>query len=610
MCALTWDNGLVAKGYRRVDRDQRFLLAEDMRDWLPADDPVWLVIEAVELLDTSALHVKRKIGGVGRAGYDPDMLLALLIWGWAQGQRSSRRLERLCHRDVAFRIICAGDAPDHVTISRFRADCTDVVEDLFTQVLVLCAKVGLARLGVVALDGVKIGSDASLSANRTGEGLARALVEAEAAEQEKLRQRLAAQAAAASAEHAAVDSAEDELFADRADDRTPPELANPQSRAARIRAAIADLAGEDDKREQRRQAAARRAKEAEQATQNRRELLAQWRDKTRQRQQKGQPPWEIEVEIREEIYRRALAEEQARVDRWRPGARGMKPGPAEQHRRVRKARASWEKAVAQRQAREQAEQAAAATKAPAHKPARSAADLAPARRNTTDPQSRAMPLRGGGWVQGYNCQAATTEDGVIIATGVDNNPSDMVTFADMVAKADAAAQVVLRHRAATADRSEGDLSHCGTGSFGDPERWGIDDVDGGATTRIGLLLADAGYLSAENLTCPGPKRLIAPGKSKQVRDTARHTPAAGPPPVDGTATDRNAHRIATVEGASIYSRRSHIAETPFGHAKHNLNFRRFTSRGLDRAAAEFSFHAMVHNLLKAISTGNLRPALG
>ncbi|WP_322791040.1 transposase [Mycolicibacterium poriferae] len=75
------------------------------------------------------------------------MLLTLLIWGWAQGQRSSRRLERLCHRDVAFRIICAGDVPDHVTISRFRADCADAAADLFTQVLMLCAKLGLARLG-------------------------------------------------------------------------------------------------------------------------------------------------------------------------------------------------------------------------------------------------------------------------------------------------------------------------------------------------------------------------------------------------------------------------------------------------------------------------------
>ena len=116
---------MVAKGYRPVDRDQDYLLPPSMREWLADDDPVWLVIEAVAQLDTSKLHARRKVGGVGRAGYHPDMLLTLLIWGWAQGQRSSRKLERLCHRDIAYRVICAGDVPDHATISRFRAECAD-----------------------------------------------------------------------------------------------------------------------------------------------------------------------------------------------------------------------------------------------------------------------------------------------------------------------------------------------------------------------------------------------------------------------------------------------------------------------------------------------------
>lgn len=93
---------LVAKGYRLVDRDLQFLLPESMRDWLPASDPVWLVISVVSELDTSGLHARRRIGGAGRAGYDPDMLLTLLIWAWAQGVRSSRVIERLCQRDVGF----------------------------------------------------------------------------------------------------------------------------------------------------------------------------------------------------------------------------------------------------------------------------------------------------------------------------------------------------------------------------------------------------------------------------------------------------------------------------------------------------------------------------
>jgi hypothetical protein len=89
---------LVAKGYRSVDRDQQFLLPKNMRDLLPASDPVWLVISVVAGLDTSRLHAKRRTGGAGRAGYDRDMLLILLIWAWAQGVRSSRVIEQRCQR--------------------------------------------------------------------------------------------------------------------------------------------------------------------------------------------------------------------------------------------------------------------------------------------------------------------------------------------------------------------------------------------------------------------------------------------------------------------------------------------------------------------------------
>ena len=137
----------MAKGYRLVDRDQQFLLPENMRDWLPASDPVWLVISVVAGLDTSGLHAWRRTGGAGRAGYDPDMLLTLLIWAWAQGMRSSRVIERLCDRDVAFRIICAGDGPDHVTIHGFAREAAEACEDLFAQVLVLCAGWGWASWG-------------------------------------------------------------------------------------------------------------------------------------------------------------------------------------------------------------------------------------------------------------------------------------------------------------------------------------------------------------------------------------------------------------------------------------------------------------------------------
>src|SRR5260370_30138751 len=214
----------MATRYRRVPRDQAFLLPPDMRDWLPGGHPVWLVIAVVDRhLDTSAVHATRRAGGAGAAGYDPDMLTALLVWAYANRVTSSRRIEGLCRTDIAFKVICAGQVPDHVTIARFRAGLGDAAAALFDQVMILCAKLGMGQLGLVTLDGMKIAASASKSANRTEDGL----------------RKLAAELAA---EHAATDAAEDALFGPGVrGGEVPPELADPRTRADRIAAALADL---------------------------------------------------------------------------------------------------------------------------------------------------------------------------------------------------------------------------------------------------------------------------------------------------------------------------------------------------------------------------------
>jgi transposase len=569
---------LVAKGYRSVDRDQQFLLPENMRDWLPASDPVWLMISVIAGLDTSALHAGRRTGGPGRAGYDPDVLLTLLIWAWAQGVRSSRVIERLCQRDVAFRIICAGDAPDHVTISRFRAQSAASMESLFVQVLMLCAQVGMGQLGVVALDSVKIASDASLSANRCAEGLRRAAAEQAEVDLQRRARELAAKAAA---EHAATDVEEDALYgADRRGDELPAELVDPGSRAARIAQALAELG--DGRRAAQREAAATRKRRREHDKQQQR--AAQLDAFRRRREQRtitpmGLPPAEIRVEVLTQNLAEARAAHQAKIERYHArGKRGRKPVPVEQAYRVRRIKAALDRAIAAEQVAQQRVQAGAAEAAVAAKPAAPTRSSGP-KRNITDPESRMMPLRGGGWIQGYNCQALTSSDGLIVATAVANNSSDATAFTEMMGKAIAAAALIDTHRPAAAPR-----------------------------TGIGVLLADAGYLSVDNLSAAGPDRLIAVGKQRELAAAAREHPTAGPPPPDATPIEAMAHRLRTPDGHALYSQRGHIAETPFAHAKHNLGFRRFTSRGITRAAAEFSFHALVHNLIKAIGTGALTPA--
>jgi site-specific DNA recombinase len=161
----------MAKRYRPVDRDQSFLLPPDMREWLPEDHLAWLVIAVIAEIDTTAFHARPGRSWAGRSRYDPDMMLTLLVYAYANKVLSSRRIEALCAVDVAFRLICAGDAPDHVTLARFRRKNLAAFGDLFARVLVLCAQAGMARVGTVAIDGTKIAANASGDANRTEDWL-------------------------------------------------------------------------------------------------------------------------------------------------------------------------------------------------------------------------------------------------------------------------------------------------------------------------------------------------------------------------------------------------------------------------------------------------------
>src|SRR5262245_58753974 len=157
----------MAGHYRRVDRDQVYLVPPSMSEWLPVEHPVWFVIEVIKDMATElkGFHARAVLGGIGRAAYDPTMLVTLLVYAMWQGVRSSRQIEARCHTDVAFRIVCAQDPPDHSTIARFRQANAARFADLFTQVLLLCARSGMGRFGKVAIDGTKISSNASMAAN-------------------------------------------------------------------------------------------------------------------------------------------------------------------------------------------------------------------------------------------------------------------------------------------------------------------------------------------------------------------------------------------------------------------------------------------------------------
>jgi transposase len=176
----------MAHHFREAERRQKALLPADMMEWLPENDIVHLIVEAVELMDLSKFEVSSKLGRAGQPPFAPQVLLALLIYAYSQGVRSSRAIERLCQRDAGYRFIVAEHQPDHTVIARFRQCHAAEMKAVFLAVLRLCREAGLVRLGLVALDGTKVQGNASLEANRTAASIEaeieKILAEAEAAD--------------------------------------------------------------------------------------------------------------------------------------------------------------------------------------------------------------------------------------------------------------------------------------------------------------------------------------------------------------------------------------------------------------------------------------------
>ena len=141
------------------DRTQGLLLPHDLRDWVGEDDVVHFIIEAVERIEIGAFKVNWR--GTGKAQYHPRMMCALLIYCYANGVFSSRRIERATYRDVAVRFIAADTHPDHDTIAAFRRENAEAFSVAFSQVLVLAQELDLLTLGMVSIDGTKIDANAS-----------------------------------------------------------------------------------------------------------------------------------------------------------------------------------------------------------------------------------------------------------------------------------------------------------------------------------------------------------------------------------------------------------------------------------------------------------------
>lgn len=204
---------------RAGDREQLYLMPPSVTDWLSEEHLAFFVLDVVAELDLGEFYAGYREDGRGGATYDPAMVLAVLLYAYCTGERSSRRIERRLVEDVAYRVVAANQTPDHATIARFRRRHQAAIAGLFVQVLGLCADAGLIDAGIIAIDGTKMQADASFFANRTREQLAAEIL----------------------AEAERVDAAEDEQHGEGRGDELPEEWARRKGRRERIRAALDSL---------------------------------------------------------------------------------------------------------------------------------------------------------------------------------------------------------------------------------------------------------------------------------------------------------------------------------------------------------------------------------
>jgi transposase len=371
-------------------REQGFLLPPDVREWLPADHLAWFVIDAVAEMDLDAFYGAYRADGHGRAAYEPSLIVALVLYAFATGVRSSRAIECHCRQDVAYRVITGNLVPDHATIARFICRHERALSELFGEVLKLCAQAGLVRPGVVSIDGTRIAGNASPEVNYEFEQIARELV----------------------AEVRATDAAEDEEFGAARGDELPEQLRSAEGR---------------------------------------REFFRRARGQLRREQVSPEPAAEPEPEPAEEVPLELDADEVARGrqgrDAWlREGKRQLErhrwaqPDPVSRSRagRLLLAAERLESDLSvERRAGEAYEHYRATARdrlgrrpggrARPHRPP----ELPAGKVNVTDPDSRPIPI-GFGFVQGYNAQAAVNEQQIVLAAEITNVSTDFSQLDPMV----------------------------------------------------------------------------------------------------------------------------------------------------------------------------------
>jgi transposase len=526
---LTWENAVMGRNFRKADsEDQGYLMPPDARAWLPRRHLAWALLELAAELDLSGFAARYRAGGQGSRPYDPAMMVTLVMYCYCKGIRSSRGIEMATFDDAGARVICGNLHPDHATAARFTERHEARLKGLLATSVAACAREGLVSVDVVAGDGTKVKASASMAANRTA-----AELEAEIAALEEV---IAAEVALWVEQHLAADAA-DATAADGGQPHdAPPGGAGPGGGGAGRKRTAQVLAR---RRQARKRLEADTTARAGQAGDKQRAKADHLAGRATRKEEEAARLFAVAAAKAEAYPARAAA--------CPPGKKptGKAPGAPDDNRDVRRVRA----VAARLRDKETAARAAAAAAGPGK-------DL---KVNATDPGSRVMPLKKGGFDQLCNAQVIACKKQVILAIGTHDNPGDTGALHPLLDKARAV-----------------------------PAAAGI-------TSPISKALRDSGYASDANFTaaCEAELYVAVTRESRQAgRSTAGYAPAAMM-----ESWQQMADRLDTPEGRALYKQRGAIIEPVFARLFARLG-RHLNYRG-DKTDLELHLWAVSHNLLKA-----------
>jgi len=383
----------MPQNFIAFDREQVLLMPPDLRDWLPEDHLAWTILASVAEMDLSAFYAAYRPDGHGRAAYEPSLMVGVLLYAYARGNRSSRMIERECQEDVGYRVVAANLVPDHSTIAEFRKRHEEAIAGLFGEVLALCEQAGMVKVGVIAVDGTKVHANASKHASRDYRQIAKEIL----------------------ADADRVDQDEDELYGDARGDELPEQLRTAEGRRVALR---------DAKRRLEQQRAAQQPAERSDDPAQSGAVVELDPEKIVGRVQ-GRRGWLREARRQLDEHRRlqAIPIPRSRAERlW------------ESERRLR------EELAVERAANEAYEsyRARGVMKDGRRFGGPPKPYVAPqepeGKMNLTDPDSRNVRAFRG-YVQGYNAQAVVTEQQIVIAAEVSSDSPDFGHLEPMITAA-------------------------------------------------------------------------------------------------------------------------------------------------------------------------------